>query len=312
MENTGTRSAGERRFTLLTKLAYGAVTMSQIRKIPAYSADKNWETLTRTIERDIEILRKSGYAIHVEQRGDEYIYRLDDSSNIQVDATGLDVTLLRYLLGSKQVAGPAVFAQSGVTKLLSSADLSETSNYYAVSVPRGDLAVDIAPAIQLGRRIEFSYQSTSARQPARYVVEPWRLEVHFNAFYLRAFLVRKDTDRKKQGVRLFKVDRIVGKITILDEVVSAPIIPDESSKLVPVDAVIELQSAELPLARKGTKIEPRADHCVVTVEGIEVGDLYEDLIFHGESAQLIGPPSLVEDYETRLAHLQKLGERGEY
>lgn len=311
MENTGTRSAGERRFTLLTTLAYGAVTMSEIKRIPAYESDKNPAALNRTIERDIEILRKSGYTIHVEQRGDEYLYRLDESSNIELDAAGLDVTLLRFLLGSKQVAGPAVFAQSGITKLLGSADLSESANYYSVSVPQGDVAVDIAPAIQLGRRIEFSYRSTNAQEPARYVVEPWRLEVHFNAFYLRAYLIRKNRDQTTQGVRLFKVDRITSKVTILDETMSAPVFNDDSIELVPVDAVIELQSTELPLARKATRIVQRDRGYEARIEGIEVGDLYDDLIFHGESARLIGPQPLVDDYNKRLAHLGKLGDHGE-
>lgn len=312
------RSAKERRFALLTKLATDGATFDQIRSLPAYqradvdepadsaAQEAAYAAQTRMIERDIESLRASGNTIVVTATGDKEQYRLDTSTNIEIDGSDVDMTVLRQILNSKSVDGPELFAQSGVQKLLSSGDLTGDVSPYTLSVPRGDQAVAIAPAISLRRQISFSYASTRRTGPVQYVTEPWRLEVHFGAFYLRAHQVSV-AGVPEPGTRMFKVDRIVGKVKVLDTPAMSDMIDDASSELEPVSATVIVSEPDMPLAQRGTIEDRRGDGVVVQLKNVDRAELFDDLMFHGADARLIGPLALVDEFRSRLQHLARLG-----
>lgn len=310
MAKQESNNVGERRFTLLTRLAAGPATIDQIKEIPAYAQEAQRLTdasLQRNIERDIETLRTSGHnVVNVGADGD-YRYYLDDSRNVPVDGIGMDLTLLRHLLGYKASSDPEVFAQSGVTKLLGTGSLTDEASPYSLHVPTGEAVTEIAPAIQLGKRITFTYESASAGKLGRYVVEPWRIEVHFGAFYVRGYQVSKNSDAGDCGMRVFKLDRMSGKIQVLDDDATHPVLETESSHLHPVTARVFVADRRLPLAMKGTVVEERDGGVVVEIDSITRVDLFDDLIFHGRQATLLGPDDVAEEFAHRIDHLASLG-----
>lgn len=301
------RGVSERRFTLLTRLALGAVTLDDMKSIPAYAeladGDISAESVQRLIERDIETLRDSGYTVLVSNDGYGPTYRLDDSSNIRIDGTGIDLSLLHHLLRRKARSESLAFAQSGVTKLLSTGSADGSPSPYSLHIPDGASVTDIASAVQLGKRVAFTYESASSAGPADYVVEPLQIVVHFGSFYVRAWQVSKDGDHDAAGPRIFKLTRVTGSVTILDDDATHSLTSDASDHLRPVTVELEVDDDRLPLAMKGRH---RSGH----VELVDVmrTDLYDDLIFHGPHARIVSPPEVAEDFANRLAHLAKLGQ----
>lgn len=294
------RTVSERRFSLLVALRRGHLTARQMLDMPAYR-ELDPANGQRYLERDIQVLRESGYRIDIDA---ENRYILADQ-NILVDGTDVEMSILRSLLGSKATSHALAFAQSAVTKLLSSGEARAGESRLAARLPRGDAALAIAPAIQRACRIAFDYRSTSSRAASRRVVEPMRLEVHLDAFYLRGYQVSSDSG-SGVGMRLFKVDRIVGKVELLDEPITHEAPASFPTTFTPVDAVVRT-SRELPLASRASEVRQADGGYELILTAVDRAELYEDLFFYGLDARLVGPPELVADFEARVAHLASLG-----
>ncbi|QOQ38841.1 helix-turn-helix transcriptional regulator [Trueperella pecoris] len=294
------RTVSERRFALLVLLRHARPTVREILALPAYSGIAPGN-VQRYLERDLLSLRESGYNIQVD---DEYRYILDDSTNIHVDGGDVEMSILRSLLGAKGKTEAFVSAQSAVTKLLSSAEASQPQARLSIHTPRGDAALKIAPAIQLGRRIAFRYQSATRSSPGRYVVDPLRLEVHFDAFYLRGFQIRGGSGAA--GERMYKLDRIAGPVTTLDERITHELDEAVVTTFTPVDAVVRTRR-ELPLMMRASDVRQVEGGYELTLVGIDRAHLYEDLMFYGLDAELVGPSDLKADFLARIAHLEHLG-----
>ncbi|MDP9805459.1 proteasome accessory factor B [Trueperella bonasi] len=296
------RPVDQRRFALLVYIRRSKPTMDQIIAMPAYQGI-NPDHVRRYAERDLQGLRESGYHINVDDNGR---YLLDDSGNIHVDCTGVELGILRSLLGSKAKSSALAYAQQGVTKLLSSGMVTTSATNLTVHTPRGEEVVSIAAAIQLGRRIQFSYRGTRAAAPELYTVEPFRLEVHLGAFYLRGYQIHVE-GRSSRGNRMYKLDRLHGKVKILDSALSHAFDETEETLLSPVTARVWL-SRELPLIWQASDVQRCEDGYVIELRDIDRGQLYSDLMFYGLDAKLIGPKNVCREFENRLRHLAQLGE----
>lgn len=294
------RTATERRFSLLVALRRRQPTARQLLSSPAYR-DLDAAHAQRYLERDLQDLRASGYRIDVDA---DNRYILVDQ-NILVDGTDVEMSLLRSLLGSRDASVMLASAKSAVTKLLSWGETDTEDFWLAARLPHGDCALTIAPAIQRQCRIVFEYRPTSSQVPTRRVVEPMRLEIHLDAFYLRGYQVSSESG-SGSGMRLFKLDRIAGKVEVLDEPITHDAVDAFLTTFTPVDAVVHTMR-ELPLASQAVQVRELDGGYELTLEGVDRAQLYEELFFYGLDARLVGPPDLTADFEGRVAHLARLG-----
>lgn len=296
------RTPDERRFALLAFIRNATPTMADIKRLPAYVGITE-RNLTRYIERDLQRLRETGYVIHVDDLGR---YHLDTSGNISVDCSGVELGILRSLLGAKGKTSPFIAAQHAVTKILSSGEVSSRAAHLTVHTPKGEQAVPIAAAIQRRKRIQFSYRSLHADAPSVYVVEPFRLEIHFDAYYLRGYQVATQ-GRSSHGYRTYKLDRIVREVTTLDDAVTHSLPDDVLSDLTPVTATVRL-ARPLPLMSQAAEVRRSDAGIDITLVNIDRSDLYADLMFYGLDAELTGPPDVREDFYRRVRHMADLGQ----
>ncbi|MBM7825422.1 putative DNA-binding transcriptional regulator YafY [Arcanobacterium pluranimalium] len=212
MANNGENRTGERRITLAFYLMERRASLSHIRALPVYSElfqDKSFETFRDIVEKDIRVLRSSGYRVEqaMNQLG-EYTYWINNSAGIKVDAKDADLSVLYGVLGHKGRNDAEQFVQMGVHKLLADVPSSEYAHTFRTNVPRGDYIVDIANALQNEQLIEFRYQSGAKNTEALYVVRPHRIHVHFDSFYFSGWEVSVngvDTGAR----RIYKVSRII-------------------------------------------------------------------------------------------------------
>ena len=295
------RPVDQRSFALLVYIRRSTPTMDQIIAMPAYLGIDP-ANVRRYVERDLQDLRETGYLITVDE-SERYV--LDDSTNIHVDGTGVEVGILQSLLGSKGKTRPFVVAQQGVTKLLSSGAVTTQAANLTIHTPRGEEGVRIAAAIQLGKRIRFTYRAANSSEPSVYTVEPFRLEVHFDVFYLRGYQIRVEGSSSR-GHRIYKLDRIQGKVTVLDDDVTGSLDDSAMTDLSPITATVRLR-CPLPMLSKATSVTRDADGFEIVLTDIDRSDLYSDLMFYGLDAELIGPEHVVEDFESRVRHLAELG-----
>lgn len=283
--------------------------MSEILALPAYRAAQDLATPEKIVERDVAQLRESGQNVVVVQIGQgNYEYRLDLSGNVTIEVPpGVSTWLVRALVSLSKTT-PDMFAQSGVQKLLSDSGYRDFSEQAAASlfdlrVPSGESVIPIATAIQRRRCIEFSYYPLSGDQ-ASYQVEPWGIEVRGSAFYLRGWL-RAKNGVPESGVRTYKLDRVRGKVTELEEEITQT--PQRvPSLLTPVDAKVWLR-ADIPLVERGIVLDTDGDWKLVKLLQVDRADLFSDLVFYGKNMRLVGPEELVAEYLKRLAHIKKLG-----
>ncbi len=298
------RPVDQRRFALLVYIRRFTPTMDKIIAMPVYQGI-NPAHVRRYVERDLQDLRENGYQISVDPM-ERYV--LDDSTNIKVDGSGVELGILQSLLASKAKTTPFVVAQHGVTKLLSSGSVTSEAAGVTIHTPRGEEAVRIAAAIQLGKRIQFTYQSASSSEPALYTVEPFRLEVHYDVFYLRGYQVEVE-GRSSRGHRVYKLDRIIGTVSMLDDDVSRRL-DEVPTDLSPISATVRL-TRPLPLLAQATRVKHHENGIDIELANIDRSDLYSTLMFYGLEAELLGPQDVRADFESRVRHLAALDTGGE-
>ncbi|MDP9800020.1 proteasome accessory factor B [Arcanobacterium wilhelmae] len=295
---SNTRSTKERHIALLTYLRQTHPTMKELMRLPFYAHSAGEKTLKRMIMRDLSELRQSGYRIDVTS---DFRYVLDQSPMITVSGFGCELGMLRSFLDVHRGELPETFAQSAIHKLLADADAT-VEGIYQARVPSGNQVVAIADAITRQRRVAFTYRSRHGDR--RYVLEPWQISVHFDAFYVRGEQVSL-AGRRASGVRIFKLDRIVDEVEILGTRIESTPVPSESV-FSPIDAVVDVRAGTCrPLyARANGRFEPSQVHGWdrLTLETIARDELFELLMFYGIDARIVAPLEAREDFLARLTH----------
>ncbi|VEI12432.1 helix-turn-helix transcriptional regulator [Trueperella bialowiezensis] len=298
------RTASERRFALLVCIRSMKPTIDDMMALPVYH-DYAEGNRRRYVERDVQRLRHNGYPVVVDDRGR---YVLDQSTNIHVDASGVELGILSSLLQAKGTTTPFVQAQHGITKLLSRGQVAQKSAHLTVHTPAGEEAVRIAAAIQMGKRISCQYTPASSATPKTYVIEPFRLEAHFDVFYLRGYQVSVNGE-PRTGQRTYKLDRIDGEVEILDSDITYEFDDSADSDLAPINATVRLHR-ELPLIAQASSVNRHDGVIDIELTNIDRGDLYADLMFYGLDAELLGPADVRADFHRRVEHVAQLGEGG--
>ncbi|WP_216452374.1 helix-turn-helix transcriptional regulator [Arcanobacterium phocae] len=293
-------SAEERRFTLLTLLSRSAVSAARIAELPAYR-EHSGIALQRVIERDIQILRQSGNVIVVDS---QYRYQLDNSGTIPIDLSGVDVGALRRVLGTKRRNNVEAFAQFGATKALGNGLVSGAINPYRIKVPVGDSVVDVAQAIVARRQIRFNYSRQGS--PACYVIEPWRIEVHFGAFYVSGAVVQRNKTKADGDVRTFRLTRVIGSVRVLESAFLFDQQPTIDSDLNTIDVRLFVSDPAMPLARRGRIVDHRNGGVIVEFLAVDRWDMIDDIVFHGSAVDVLEPEWLRDDIADRLAHAQEV------
>ncbi|ADH92590.1 WYL domain-containing protein [Arcanobacterium haemolyticum] len=293
-------SVEERRFTLLTLLSREPATSAQIGLLPAYRAHTG-VALQRMIERDIQTLRLSGHVIVVDS---EYRYRVDDSAKIRLDVTGVDVTAIRRILGTKRRNNVEAFAQFGATKVIGSGEVSGKVAPYRLSVPVGDSVVEVADAITVRCRIRFSYDRQGT--PVQYVVEPWRIGVHFGAFYLVGAVVSRAGCSVGAEVRTFRLSRVIGQVEVVDLPCEFPVVSEVESDLSPVDVVLLVADPRAPLARRGRVVAECDAGVLVAYEAVDRWDIVEEIVLYQGGAEIVEPAWLRDQVAERLDHAMEV------
>ncbi|QRV02954.1 WYL domain-containing protein [Arcanobacterium phocisimile] len=293
-------SAEERRFTLLTLLSRQPATLAQIAQLPAYREHEG-VAQQRLIERDIQTVRESGIIISVDS---DYQYRVDTSQRIAVNLEDLDVTILRRLLGAKRRTNVEAFAQYAATKALGQGIVTDKMSAYKLKVPHGDHVVDIAQALEQRTRITFTYLKQG--HEVKYLVEPWRIEVHFGAFYMVGAVIKRDGQSARGDVRTFKLSRLSGKVSLLDEPVTLPAVSDTDSALSPVDIDVFVSDPQMPLARRGQIVEMRDDGVIVRFVAADRWDIVDDVLFHSDDACIVAPAWLSNEVAHRIKHAKEV------
>lgn len=307
------RNAHNRRLAVLYELQTNrSRTKDKLLELTVYSARLDEiaeDSVSRLFEADLRVLRDAGYDIRQTNDGTTYSYSLDTSRNVELDATGLDLGSLSTILQQRRGTENATNAKSAMLKLVPTASTGAgSSSTFEVRVPSGEAITTIAEALQDGKRISFTYAPTNSETPREYVVEPWSFEVRDEAFFLRGWRVSNDPE--SSGVRFFKLDRIVdssskssGKeVEVLDE--PATFKRDQITQAFePVDVRFK--------ARPGTCVPLTAmavpDGDGFALDGVNLLDLLEDLLFYGADVEVTGPPEFAADFRARLEHLAGLG-----
>lgn len=198
-----------------------------VRDVPVYrylGESLTVEAVKDTVRLDIATLRAGGELIDYRTRSKdgEYAYYLDDSSNIPVDTSGLNMGLLMPLLDFKGRSQTEVFAQIGVRKALeagqSGADAQRPTarRPLLTTVPQGQFTPVVATAIQHGDLISMCYQSLNESAPSQRLIKPLALEVHGGEFYMRAIKYEMEGDEHRSRhihpetpLRTYKVARML-------------------------------------------------------------------------------------------------------
>ncbi|WP_124054840.1 WYL domain-containing protein [Arcanobacterium ihumii] len=317
MANHEDNRTGERRITLALYLMRGKASLDDILRLPIYSAavaNKSPKAARELVEKDIRILRDSGYSVEQALSPmNDYEYWVDQSSNIEVNSHGLDLSVLKGVLGHKGRTNTEQIMQSGMNKLLADAAQSQTSQAYRTNVPTGEFIGNIANALQRSQRLSFTYQSTSKQGVATYVVDPQKLHVYFDAFYFSGWEI--SVDGKPTGApRIFKVDRIVSAPKTIGEqaVHDAVDIPDsEAFQLVRATLLVKEGTAVplrnlVSLTLSGDPHIRREGFDRLDVNGVDKHDLFDYLLFYGTDVYLESPDWLREEFLTRLRHINEM------
>ncbi|MGV9182736.1 helix-turn-helix transcriptional regulator [Arcanobacterium canis] len=294
------RTASERRLALLAYLRTTQPTINQIMALPTYADYSPGPTLKRLIARDIADLRKAGHEVSVQ--GSEYRYVLNTTGAIDITGTGAELGVLRDFLDHRSLSMPGETAQSGLYKLLAEGHNSGPSGVYTASVPTGDEAPRIAHAISQGKSIAFIYDSTHGQR--RYVLDPWQITINFGAFYVRGKVIQIGS-KTASGVKIFKVDRIVGEVIVTENAItSQPIAVEDAFSL--IDAVVDVKAGTCtPLYARATEATDPSPHKGwdrLDLRQISRDELFELLIFYGVDIQLVGPEAIRDDFVARLRH----------
>ncbi len=176
----------------------------------------------------------------------------------------------------------------------------------------------LGEALGRRRRVEFRYQAPGADRTTTRTVHPYGLGLQGGNWYVVGH------DEHREGLRNFRLDRIRGKVQVLDKTDGAYEVPEGFDASRHIDAE-EFQMAEGPeievvleLDETATWLMERRRHGVGTLEKQADGrfrfrvpvrsedGLYRWLAEFGQHARVVAPPHLARAYHERIREARGL------
>ena len=277
------------------------------KNVAGYSGDA--EAKDRMFERDKDDLRSLGITIELGSFDplfeDEAGYRIKPE-NYALQLKTLDPVSIALLSQAAKLWREAALgdsAQSGLRKLKSlgiDSDIDSLVQITTTSHNAPEQLPDLIEAITDRRRISFEYLDEEQKSKVR-TVEPFRLSNSRGFWYL----IARDVD--KNGIRTFRVDRFASSIAIKG---------GANAYEVDVEALDELESSsgdDLFFAkvavRKGkaqslrseaTSVELDSEWDLLEIPYRNSSLLIREILWAGESAYVLDPPSLKREIVTIL------------
>ncbi len=193
------------------------VTFQQLRERMGEWQDGDPESQRRKFERDKEELRRLGVPIDsvmTDSLGGEPAYRVDPARyalpDVPLTVEQMTVLAVAFQLvegGADQLTFSKVAARAP--------DPQEATVPSGITVRAADVShvTPLASAIVEGRVVRFTHRRTTGERVER-EVEPYALLQRRGTWYLRGF------DRTVEDHRIFRTDRIEGKVLVTDEPVT--------------------------------------------------------------------------------------------
>ncbi len=293
--------AHERLLDLIIALAqsHTAMTRADIRRtVNGYSPDdgdpRQTAAFERMFERDKETLKELGIplvTVHGTGHYDDIGYRID------LEEYALpDVELSAAELGALAVASHvwdgsvlARHARRGLTKLRGVTTTSaETVFSPLVRLYEPDHALpEIFEALTHKQLVTFSYAAVSTGEETVRTVEPWRLSVKNQGWYLQGW------DRDREANREFRLSRITSNITRVSDSFTGPA-PDTSA---PEEAQMVARLAVRPgaaalLRARGSTVDTARGWDVIEVPISDLTAFAGDIAAHGPAVKVLAPQEL--------------------
>lgn len=266
-----------------------------------FGYEGNQEAKERMFERDKDDLRSLGIEIEVGDLDvffdDEPGYKIPQKSyELSVpNLTGRELAILSIAANFWNDSVLAPNAQSGIRKLQSlgipaSLDF-EYRMKYRFENPTYRLE-QLTKAISQKSRITFAYDSPTLN--LRHL-EPYRI-VFWNGFW---YLIGMDLDR--EAVRLFKLSRFTGEITISKKKNEYSVaenfrveehLPKESVEVIKSAKIRIKKEAGLLLRNRGNLILEEIDFDTYQIEYENENTFLRELIWHGPNIQVVEPAEL--------------------
>ncbi|MQA83407.1 MAG: WYL domain-containing protein [Streptosporangiales bacterium] len=203
------------------------LTADQIRHaVPGYAESD--EAFKRMFERDKEELRELGIPLEVGSDSpweDEPGYRIR-RSDYELPEISLEPDEAAVLGVAARVWQRASLAEaaSGALLKLRAAGIQTDEATPAGIEPRVDTSEPTFPAlweaVRDRRPVAFEYRTAGATEPTRRRLEPWGVVSWRGRWYVAGF------DRDREGVRVFRLSRIIGEVTPIGDPGSVRIPPD--------------------------------------------------------------------------------------
>lgn len=328
---TAPRTASDRRYTLRCKLNEDHSTLEELLRLPAYQdKEKSLSQRRHLLESDISVLRESGEDLRVRLGAhNEEIYWIDNSHKITINGAPPDLSILYNLLAENGKSAEAEYASAALQILLSASNLTEKNTAYRIHLPRGKYILEIATAIARRQRISIKYAAAYNSRFTQQIIEPVRIEAHYDAFYVLAYKIDKSA-AENPPLRTYKIDRILEKPQLLaDSATNTANFGSEKShstnselEIINGFSTYDFQvrvkkSRALPLRELAAKVTsaPAAKDGNAQedlhIYQMQKEDMYEYLVFYGRDAQLLAPREIRQDFYERLQHLQRLVKGGE-
>jgi proteasome accessory factor B len=259
------------------------------------------EAKERMFERDKDDLRSLGIEIEVGDLDvffdDEPGYKIPQKSyelNVP-NLTGRELAILSIAANFWNDSVLAPNAQSGIRKLQSlgiptSLDF-EYRMKYRFENPTYRLE-QLTKAISQKSRITFAYDSSSLN--LRHL-EPYRI-VFWNGFW---YLIGMDLDR--EAIRLFKLSRFIGEITVskkkneysvAEDFIVEDHLPKESVEVLKSAKIRIKKEAGLLLRNRGKLISEEIEFDIYQFEYENERTFLRELIWHGPNIQVLEPTEL--------------------
>ncbi len=281
-------------------------------KIAGYDGDQ--EARDRMFERDKEELRQIGIEIEVGSIDayfdDEIGYRIN-RSRYQLQLQDLTPQQLAFITLAENVfqsQESADAVHSALIKLKSAGLEVDTSILPAIAQPFKSIPINVDAAIEalsLRKELTFEYLNRELIAESRHIA-PWHLSHKKDRWYL----IGLDID--KQELRTFRLDRIVGEISVsrksgLYEIDFEELQKHLSIETQPLIATIRVRKGRaLRLRKKATVIATEAEWDLIEVPYWDEREMRIKVLWEEKDAIVISPESLRSEVIDSLTRVMVL------
>lgn len=263
-----------------------------------FDTEEALKTATKKFERDKYDLRQYLVFNEVSASGDNastYSIDLERSFFADVDLTEEELILVSLAIGTWRDAHLGQAAAAGA--IIAGPEFSGGSNIFTALGRDERHLKPLEQAISQKRIINFEYYSRKSNETKVRKVEPWRLVLHQEHWYLFGF----DYDREME--LLFRLTRIIGEIEITREEILNPN-PQDMNPLDMIRAFqqteTELQTAriQVPVADcanlrlLASSFEETSDGDVLTIEYDDAYSLTREIALVCDRVEVLEPATL--------------------